>query len=226
MVLTPLVLTGRVSDHIQPYLLQPDVLLEPETAKALSQLSLSAQKAGFQPKIVSGFRSFDRQCRIWNRKFQGLLPIRDRLGQIIPHVLAEKERILAILAWSAIPGASRHHWGTDIDLIDESQLLPGQRYELLPEEFSAGGPFFDFYVWMKRYADHFGFFYPYSKDTGGIMPEPWHISYQSKAQFCENALSIDVVRNCLQEEGLGIEGIAYLLGDLEKFYRLCRSSVA
>ncbi len=38
---------------------------------------------------------------------------------------AEAERVAAILVWSALPGASRHHWGTDCDVIDAAALPPG-----------------------------------------------------------------------------------------------------
>ena len=52
-----------------------------------------------------------------------------------------RERIEAILPWSALPGASRHHWGTDVDLIDRKATPPGYRVQLTPEEFEPGGPF-------------------------------------------------------------------------------------
>ena len=39
--------------------------------------------------------------------------------------LSPAERIEAILRWSALPGASRHHWGTDLDLIDAHAIQPG-----------------------------------------------------------------------------------------------------
>ena len=33
----------------------------------------------------------------------------------------------AILLWSALPGASRHHWGTDFDVFDRAAVPPDYR---------------------------------------------------------------------------------------------------
>lgn len=216
--ITDYLLTGRSIDHTVNFSRQSEILLERETGLALEALFLKAIKAGFQLKVVSGFRSFERQCSIWNRKFQGFLPLYDRLGELVDRPLSDIERVWTILNWSAIPGGSRHHWGTDVDLIDISRLPLGQKYQLLPAEFEVGGPFFEFYEWMKVYAKDFGFFYPYHTDLGGVMPEPWHITYEPKAIDFEKLLSIGVLKNCLLEEGLGIEGIQILLENLESIY--------
>ncbi len=37
--------------------------------------------------------------------------------------LSDLEKCKAMLRWSAVPGASRHHWGTEIDIFDPD-LLP------------------------------------------------------------------------------------------------------
>ena len=39
--------------------------------------------------------------------------------------LGETERLHAILHWSALPGTSRHHWGTDLDIYDPDCLPAG-----------------------------------------------------------------------------------------------------
>ena len=69
----------------------------------------------------SSFRDFARQLQIWNGKFSGERPMFDAGGRPARRgALSPRERIDAILLWSALPGASRHHWGTDLDLIDRN----------------------------------------------------------------------------------------------------------
>ena len=73
-----------------------------------------------------GLRDFDRQLLLpWNRKWRGERPLHDREGRLLdPARLDDAGRVQAILCWSAIPG-SRHHWGTDVDVIDAAAMPPG-----------------------------------------------------------------------------------------------------
>ncbi|SPY94009.1 D-alanyl-D-alanine carboxypeptidase [Proteus mirabilis] len=67
---------------------------------------------------ASFIRSFERQLAIWNGKFEGTRPVLDAESQPIDiQTLSEGQRCEAILKWSALPGASRHHWGTEIDFL-------------------------------------------------------------------------------------------------------------
>ena len=52
--------------------------------------------------------------------------------------LGETERLHAILHWSALPGTSRHHWGTDLDIYDPDCLPAGTRLALEPWEYEGG----------------------------------------------------------------------------------------
>ena len=40
--------------------------------------------------------------------------------------------MVGILEWSALPGASRHHWGSEFDVFDLAALPEGYRVQLLP----------------------------------------------------------------------------------------------
>ncbi len=76
-----------------------------------------ALAAGFDLRIASGFRSLDRQSSIWNRKATGELAVLDSSAAPLDiEQLNERELVYAILRWSALPGGSRHHWGTDVDI--------------------------------------------------------------------------------------------------------------
>ena len=79
----------------------------------------AAAADGIDLVAFSSFRDFDRQLAIWNGKFRGERPMQDRAGRrSTPGALSPAERVAAILWWSALPGASRHHWGTDFDVMD------------------------------------------------------------------------------------------------------------
>jgi LAS superfamily LD-carboxypeptidase LdcB len=175
---------------------------------------------GFELTVVSAFRSFDRQAAIWNAKWRGQRPLYDRQGHpVAVPLLAGPERVHTILTWSAFPGASRHHWGTDLDVIDGAALPPGHRVELLPREFSADGPFYPMLQWLRANMARFGFFFPYRHDLGGVSPEPWHISYAPIAEPALQALTLKVLRDTLRPAGVdGADVLGALLPDLHRQY--------
>ncbi|MEE8192443.1 MAG: M15 family metallopeptidase, partial [Gemmatimonadales bacterium] len=114
-------LTGQTEEHLcsaeDAELL--GVPVHRDVVMPLHQLRDAAGKAGFDLQMLSGFRSFEQQLSIWNRKALGKLAVLD--SNAVPldiEKLSEKELVFAILRWSALPGASRHHWGTDLDVYD------------------------------------------------------------------------------------------------------------
>lgn len=159
--------------------------------RPLLALQQAAREAGFDLQVVSGWRGFDRQRAIWNAKARGERPVMDDAGQAVDMaVLPPAQQVLRILRWSALPGASRHHWGTDIDVIDAAVLPEGYRVQLIVEE--ARGLCGAFHAWLdERIArdQAFGFYRPYAVDRGGIAPEPWHLSYRPLAMAYEQCLT-------------------------------------
>ena len=102
----------------------------------------SPAAVGFDLRVASGFRSFDRQLAIWNGKAAGSRPIHDDVGLPIDRgALGEDELIAAILRFSALPGASRHHWGSDMDVYDAAAVPEGYAVQLSPAEVADDGPF-------------------------------------------------------------------------------------
>ena len=110
---------------------------------------------------------------------------------------ATAERVDAILLWSALPGASRHHWGTDVDLIDARAIEPGYRVRLTRDEFAAGGPFARLAAWLDQHAPRFGFFRPYRGVRSGVQPEPWHFSFAPTAEKARRQLTAGVLREAI-----------------------------
>jgi LAS superfamily LD-carboxypeptidase LdcB len=181
-------LTGQVRTHIAA-IADPHCLLHAATAAPFLGLRRAAAAEGMDLIPVSSFRDFSRQLHIWNGKFTGQRPMRDADGALLDaRSLAPADRIDAILLWSALPGASRHHWGTDLDFIDAA-AAPRHQAQLTPEEFQAGGPFARLAVWLESYAPRFGFFRPYRGVRSGVQPEPWHYSFAPTAEKARRQLT-------------------------------------
>jgi len=180
-----------------------------------------AEVAGFDLRVLSGFRSFDRQISIWNRKATGALAALDSAAVPLDiERLSERELTYAILRWSALPGASRHHWGTDIDVYDENARPEGYEIDLVPAEVEAGGMFGPFHEWLdERLADEtcHGFFRPYDDDRGGVAPERWHLSHAPVAVPHERAFSADHLRTTLSASDIELKDT--ILDHLEDIYR-------
>lgn len=182
-------ITGQTTDHLA--CLEENILLHAEVIEPLQALRQRAASEGIALAVASGFRSFERQLQIWNAKAQGLRPVLDSAGTPLDiSLLSERELVFAILRWSALPGASRHHWGTDMDVWDRAAVAAAYRLQLLPAEYGSGGPFARLHHWLDSpIVRALGFGRPYCADRGGVAPEPWHISYRPVAKNCEQTLS-------------------------------------
>ncbi len=205
-------LTGKSDEHIHWF--SEHTGIHQQVVEPWQQLCHAAKKQGHHLTIASGFRSFDRQLSIWNRKFTGELVIKNIENNIIDiDQLTDKEIAQAILTFSALPGASRHHWGTDIDFYDKHLLVDGQSLQLEPWEYQTAGPFAALTTWLKENAQKFGFYFPYDKYRGGIAQEPWHLSYYPLAKTYQEALNREHLAQCLSIED--IEGKQTIINELE-----------
>jgi LAS superfamily LD-carboxypeptidase LdcB len=211
-----LALTGRSQAHVRE-LPEPRCLLHPQAAVALLAMRSAAAAADLDLMPVSGFRDFARQLAIWNAKFRGERPLLDRHGQPVERAGLNEVAIVGhILCWSALPGASRHHWGTEIDVVDGRQLQAQQRPDLLPADYQAGGRFAPLNAWLDTHAHRFGFYRPYDRDRGGVQPEPWHLSFAPIAQLALARLTLSVLSAALS--GAALEGRATVLARLPQIY--------
>lgn len=200
--LNDLELTGRARTHVQDCA-TPRCTLHPEALNALQAMSAAARSAGIELLPVSSFRDFARQLKIWNDKFSGQRPLFDRdSNPLETSLLSEAERVTAILVWSALPGASRHHWGSDCDLIDRAALPSQAPIELLSADFAADGRYCALNSWLAMHAADFGFFRPYDRDRGGVQPEPWHLSFAPLAHGAQASMRPELLRTVLEEAPL------------------------
>lgn len=183
-------------------------LLHPEVAEALRSLQAEAAGAGFQIEVASGYRDFTRQLSIWNAKARGQRPLLDAQERVLdPALLTPLERVHAILRWSALPGASRHHWGTDLDVFDRAALAPGQGPQLRADEAAPTGPFGPLHAWLDAHLHRFGFFRPYASDRGGVSPERWHLSYAPLSLPAQRSHSPGLLLRVLEDADLELKDV-------------------
>ena len=212
-------LTGQTRTHIAD-VEDPPCALHAQVVAPFLNLRRAARADGLDLIPQSSFRDFSRQLTIWNQKFSGEKPLLDAAGRALEAgEMAPAERIEAILLWSALPGASRHHWGTDVDLIDRRAIAPGYRVQLTPGEFAPGGPFAALAAWLESNAHRFGFFRPFRGVRSGVQPEPWHFSFAPVAENARRDLTPDVLRRVIAAAPLlGREEVLERLDELHARY--------
>jgi LAS superfamily LD-carboxypeptidase LdcB len=195
-------------------------LIHADVAEPFLGLQQEAARAGFDLQILSGFRDFAKQLSIWNRKATGELPVLDSGARPLEIVnLGDRELVFAILRWSALPGASRHHWGTDLDVFDGAAKPEGYEIELIPAEVSPGGIFGPLHDWLDRRVangEAFGFFRPYDRDRGGVAPERWHLSFAPVADAFQNQLTTEVLGQAIQAADIRLKSV--VLRNLDEIF--------
>jgi LAS superfamily LD-carboxypeptidase LdcB len=201
-MLNELELTGRARTHV----IQRDDLGAAIHADALEPflaMKADALRGGIDIAITSGFRDFEAQQRIWNLKWSGARPLYDESGNTRDHAsLAPAEIVEAILCWSALPGGSRHHWGTEIDVVDRAAMPEGYRVQLLPSETVPGGVFHLLHHWLDSNLERYGFFRPYKTYRGGVHPEAWHLSFAPVSVDALEALTPQIVAEAVRESDM------------------------
>ena len=167
-----------------------------EAKVAFEKMKVAALKDGINIEVVSAYRSFQKQKSIFENKYkrytqEGLTPIK----------AVEK-----IIEYSTIPGTSRHHWGTDIDIIDAN--YPKPKSVLKEGNFYDNGPYCKLKEWMDRHSEFYGFYEVYTKNPKrkGFKYEPWHFSYAPVSiPMLEAYQKLDIKSILKEEEILGHE---------------------
>jgi LAS superfamily LD-carboxypeptidase LdcB len=180
-------MTGRDRAHLCPVVCgSSSFQLTFASAAAFQGLVEAARQAGFGLAIASAHRDFERQLSIWNAKASGQRPVLGNDGKPLDiDSLTERQRVFAILRWSALPGASRHHWGSDLDIYDAAAVSPAYQVQLSSDETTGEGVFAGLHCWLDARIDAgeaFGFYRPYRADRGGVAPEPWHLSFAPESR--------------------------------------------
>ena len=141
--------------------------LRKDTYEAFKNMHAAAKADGVNLKIISAARNFRRQKEIWEAKWNGTRLVG---GEDISKTIPDPQlRALKILEYSSMPGTSRHHWGTDLDLnaLSDAHFQQGEGLKI--------------YTWLAENAHRFGFCQPYTPKGAarpdGYEEEKWHWSY-------------------------------------------------
>lgn len=149
----------RLTEHYQPPdMVLPDVRrqssavsLRPNAAQALEEMFAAAQEAGHRLVAVSGYRSFETQRLLYQRKINAT-------GS------QAKAQLLV-----APPGTSEHQLGLAIDI----GRLSSSNLNAAFGKSKEG-------QWVRDNAHLFGFIFRYQgrwTDITGYADEPWHLRY-------------------------------------------------
>ena len=188
-------LTGRANPPLRSW--SDKVQIHAALWDPLQALVAAAEEEGFALQIASGHRDYARQLLIWQEKGQGLRPLFDENGERINPLDYPPEQLLfKMLHWSALPGASRHHWGTEVDVFDE-RLVAAKDLQL--SEAEADTILKPFHEWLDFYLPHSPFFRPYAQYKKGFAREPWHLSYHPLAKNYHKAYTINVLQQNLAQ---------------------------
>lgn len=214
------ILTGKTREHLMalPNPLSDKHFLHPEAVNAFLALQQAASEAGFNLQPASTYRDFERQMLIWNAKFNGERKVHDDNGYALDmSQLDDFQKIKAMLRWSAVPGSSRHHWGTEIDIFDPDLLPKGQLLQLEPWEYQPGGYFAQLTEWLYHHVEHFGFYFPFDgMNNRKVGYEPWHISFRPVSSEYEKIFNNEMLRKSWQNEPLA--GKACLLEHFNELF--------
>lgn len=172
-----------------PYTERGNMYLRTDAYQSFKKMHAEAKKEGIRLVVRSATRNFDRQRQIWEGKWNGTRSIEGGGNAAVdypdPLVRAKK-----ILLYSSMPGTSRHHWGTDIDI------------NMFENSYFENGEGLTVYEWLNKNAYKFGYCQVYNKKgegrKDGYNEEKWHWSYLPVAdeltRLCEAILSNDSIR--------------------------------
>lgn len=158
------------------YVDKPNLYLRNETLKAFIEMHKAAKEDGINLMIISATRNFEYQKGIWERKWSGKTKLEG--GKNATSIKPDSERAKAIMKYSAMPGASRHHWGTDLDI------------NSLNNGWFGSGEGKKLYDWMQTEGKKFGFYQVYTSKEGsnrkGYEEEKWHYTYKPVSKELTN----------------------------------------
>jgi LAS superfamily LD-carboxypeptidase LdcB len=141
--------------------------LRVEVFHAFKRMYEAAKKDGIKLKIISATRNFENQKTIWENKWTGRTLLEGNINATSFN--KGSERAIQILKYSSMPGTSRHHWGTDIDI------------NALENSYFESGVGKKEYDWLQSNGAKFGFCQTYtamfSDRNTGYQEEKWHWTY-------------------------------------------------
>ena len=94
------------------------------------------------------------------------------------------------------------------------------RVQLVPEECAPGGVFHALHCWLDANMARYGFFRPYRTFRGGVLPEPWHLSYAPASVPALETLTPELLAEAIaSSDMLGKEIVLRRLDDIHAALR-------
>lgn len=198
-------LTGRTEVHLKSITINNySFFINPKIEPDLMRWESDCIKHGIDFAVASAFRSYERQLLIWNEKVEGKRPLKDKSGVTIEaSKLTDQALLNTIMLWTHIPGVSRHHWGTDLDVFDATWYKKNNEKLLLENTiFEEGGACHKFHQLNESLLDNpqsmFAFYRPYN-DGKSFMKELWHYSHKKTAKEFEKKFSYELFIQNIEE---------------------------
>lgn len=187
------------------YTNKEEIYLRKQAYQDFVQMARAASEEGIELQIISATRNFAAQKSIWEAKWNGQRKVDGmNLSQAMPD---PEKRALKILEYSSMPGTSRHHWGTDMDL------------NALNNRYFASGEGKKIYDWLLAHAHEYGFCQVYTEKGEdrpyGYNEEKWHWSYMPLASQFLRQYNEKISYNDLG--GFEGEGVAEEIGAIKKY---------
>ncbi len=135
-----------------------DIYVSKRIIPDLSHLLESAKKDGLQLRVVSGYRSYDKQVQVFNSWVNKELKKKPRMTRSQAEEVAN--------TYSARPGHSEHQLGTVVDVLSAEN-----NYQFSLE------PHFRYPAWLESNAHCYNFKISYGKNSTEYQYEPWHLRW-------------------------------------------------
>jgi D-alanyl-D-alanine carboxypeptidase len=142
--------------------------------KSLQELLNDAEANGFDPAVISGYRSNEVQQAIWDEKVQ----------EYVNQGYSQSEAEKLTSEYVAVPGTSEHETGLAVDINNKRGLetaINWLEHKLGFEKESQNNQ--DLYQWLAENSYKYGFIlrYPEGKEEiTGVNYEYWHFRYVGK----------------------------------------------
>ncbi len=133
--------------------------VDSRAAQALKDMLADGRDAGYDIRICSAYRTWEKQESLYSNKVQ----------EYIKTGMEEKDARTEAAKTVAVPGTSEHQLGLAADLVAEGYQILDEKQEERPEQ-----------QWLMEHCQEYGFIlrYPSGKtDITGIIYEPWHYRY-------------------------------------------------
>jgi hypothetical protein len=204
-------------DHLLGFEPPPEMIEDPETGhralpavmQAFWRFKERAKTDGWDLILVSAYRSYRDQRRVWNQSDDSYLQ-RGATNQ--------KKRVEAVMSLVSVPGLSRHHWGTELDISETS--IRGQLVNVEPDTPER---VLKFYAWMQKNAPQYGFCQVYLGQKGSVHNEPWHWSYLPYSKTYQKQF-MDI-KNFKRIFDVNVEDVDYLMRNFNRILKDEKNSI-